>query len=185
MNIKELNKYLQSLSQEIMEDAADIVAETATAYYKGTFRRKEFDGNPWALAKVPKTTGSLLIDSGALVNSIRPAVVTPQKVVISAGNNKVDYAQVHNEGFKGSVNVPTHTRETQARTVVVPEYTRKTKKGSVTVPAHDWNIKGGTVTVNSHTRQTNIPKREFMGDSKELNELIHARIQGYIDSLNK
>lgn len=157
MDIKELNKYLQSLPEEIMEDAADIVAETATAYYKGTFRSKEFDGNPWAPAKVPKTTGSLLIDSGALVNSIRPAVVTPQKVVISAGNDKVDYAQVHNEGFSGTVAVPAHTRKTKHK----------------------------DVPVKAHTRKANIIKREFMGDSNELNEQIHARIEGYIDSLNK
>lgn len=143
MNIKELNKYLQSLPEEIISDAAEIVAETATEYYKSTFKKKAFDGNPWTPAKVPKTTGSLLIDSGALVNSIRPAVITPQRVVISAGNEKVDYAQVHNEGFKGIVPVP------------------------------------------AHTRKTNIPKREFMGDSEELNEQIHARIEGYIDSLNK
>lgn len=142
MNIKELNKYLQSLPEEIISDAAEIVAETATEYYKSTFKKKAFDGNPWTPAKVPKTTGSLLIDSGALVNSIRPAVITPQRVVISAGNEKVDYAQAHNEGFKG------------------------------------------VVSVKAHTRKTNIPKREFMGDSEELNGQIHARIEGYIDSLN-
>lgn len=34
MNIKELNKYLQSLPEEIISDAAEIVAETATEYYK-------------------------------------------------------------------------------------------------------------------------------------------------------
>lgn len=158
MDIKELNKYLQSLPEEIMEDAADIVAETATAYYKGTFRTKEFDGNPWVQPKVPKRTGSLLIDSGELVNSIRPAIVTPQRVVVSAGNSKVDYAQVHNEGFKGTVTVPAHVR--------------KTKK---------W----GDVKVKEHNRQVNIPQREFAGDSNELNEQIHARIEGYIDSLNK
>ena len=142
MNIKELNNYLQSLPEEIISDAAEIVAETATEYYKSAFKKKAFDGNPWTPAKAPKTTGSLLIDSGALVNSIRPAVITPQRVVISAGNEKIDYAQVHNEGFKGIVPVP------------------------------------------AHTRKTNIPKREFMGDSEELNEQIHARIEGYIDSLN-
>lgn len=157
MDIKELNKYLQSLPEEIMEDAADIVAETATAYYKGTFRTKEFDGNPWAPAKVPKTTGSLLIDSGALVNSVRPAVVTPQRVTISAGNSKVDYAQVNNEGFSGTVSVPAHTRRTKKK----------------------------DVQVKAHTRKANIIKREFMGDSNELNEQIHSRIEAYIDSLNK
>lgn len=67
MNIKELNNYLQSLPEEIISDAAEIVAETATEYYKSAFKKKAFDGNPWTPAKVPKTTGSLLIDSGALV----------------------------------------------------------------------------------------------------------------------
>ena len=169
MNIKELNNYLQSLPEEIISDAAEIVAETATEYYKSAFKKKAFDGNPWTPAKAPKTTGSLLIDSGALVNSIRPAggkpppggfsislVITPQRVVISAGNEKIDYAQVHNEGFKGIVPVPAHTRKTKRK----------------------------DVPVKAHTRKTNIPKREFMGDSEELNEQIHARIEGYIDSLN-
>ena len=66
MNIKELNNYLQSLPEEIISDAAEIVAETATEYYKSAFKKKAFDGNPWTPAKAPKTTGSLLIDSGAL-----------------------------------------------------------------------------------------------------------------------
>jgi phage gpG-like protein len=156
MDIKELNEYLQSLPREIISDAAEIVAETATEYYKATFKNKAFDGNPWKPATVPKKTGSLLIDSGALVNSIRPAEVTPQRVVISAGNEKVDYARIHNEGFDGTVTVPAHTRRTRGKDVPVREYTRK----------------------------TSIPKREFMGDSRELNELIRARIEGYIDSLN-
>lgn len=156
MDIKGLNKYLQSISQEIISEAAEIVAETATEYYKSTFKEKAFDGNPWTPAKVPKTTGSLLIDSGALVNSIRPAVITPQRVVISAGNEKVDYAQVHNEGFNRTMSIPAHTRKTKRK----------------------------DVSVKTHTRKTNIPKREFMGDSEELNEQIHARIEGYIDSLN-
>ena len=141
MNIKELNNYLQSLPEEIISDAAEIVAETATEYYKSAFKKKAFDGNPW---------------TPALVNSIRPAVITPQRVVITAGNEKIDYAQVHNEGFKGIVPVPAHTRKTKRK----------------------------DVPVKAHTRKTNIPKREFMGDSEELNEQIHARIEGYIDSLN-
>lgn len=156
MNIKELNKYLQSLPDDILDDAAQIVAETATEYYKETFTRKAFDKNPWVSAKIPKRTGSLLVDSGALLNSIRPTLISTHRVVISAGNDKVDYAQVNNEGFTGSVAVPAHTR--------------KTKK---------W----GDVQVKAHTRQANIPQREFLGDSKELNEQIYKRIEGYVDSL--
>ena len=110
MNFNELENYLSSLPDKILDDAAEIVAETATSYYKERFREKAFDGNPWAPAKIPRRNGSLLIDSGNLMGSIRPAYVGRDKVVISAGNDKVDYAKVHNEGFTGRVTVPAHVR---------------------------------------------------------------------------
>ena len=40
MNIKELEAYLSSLPDKVMGDAAEIVAETATEYFKETFRKK-------------------------------------------------------------------------------------------------------------------------------------------------
>ena len=155
MNIKELDRYLQSLPDRIIPEAAEIVAETATEYYRETFRKKAFDGNPWAPARVQKRTGSLLIDSGAMMNSIRASTVTPEKVVISAGNEKVDYARVHNEGYSGPVTVPAHTRRT----------------------------KNGNVSVRQHTRNVSIPRRQFLGDSAELNDRIHEKIEKYIESL--
>ena len=146
-----MENYLGSLPDKILDDAAEIVAETATAYYKETFRRQAFDGNPWAPAKVPRQNGSLLIDSGNLLNSIRPAYVGRDKVVISAGNDKVDYAKVHNEGFIGRVTVPVHVRHTS---------------------------RYGNVQVREHTRMANIPARPFMGPSDELADEIHKRLEG-------
>ena len=110
MNLRELEAYLSSLPDKLMGDAAEIVAETATEYFKETFRKKAFDGNPWTPARTAKKRGSLLVDSGAMMNSIRPLVVTPQRVVIAAGNQKVTYAKVHNEGYDGEVQVPAHSR---------------------------------------------------------------------------
>ena len=78
------------------------------------------------------------------------------KVAISAGNDKVDYAKVHNEGFTSRVTVPAHVRHTS---------------------------KYGNVEVREHTRQANIPARPFMGRSDELAEEIHKRLEGYIDTL--
>ena len=154
MTIKDLENYLNTVPEQLMEDAADIVAETATEYYKQTFHQKAFDGNPWAPGK-PKRRGSLLIDSGALLNSIRPTVITPYRVVIAAGNAKVTYARVHNEGYDGPVAVPAHTRRTK---------------------------KSGDVPVRAHTRTAHIVQRQFLGDSSELNRTIHDRIEGYIQS---
>ena len=147
MNFNELENYLSSLPDKILDDAAEIVAETATSYYKERFRGKAFDGKPWAPAKVPRRNGSLLIDSGNLMGSIRPAYV---------GRDKVDYAKVHNEGFTGRVTVPAHVRHTS---------------------------KYGNVEVREHTRRANIPARPFMGQSDELAEEIHKRLEGYIDTL--
>ena len=147
---------MQSLPEKILPEAAQIVAETATEYYKETFRKKAFDGNPWAPARVPKRTGSLLIDSGAMLNSIRPSEISARKVVISAGNDKVPYARVHNEGYSGPVTVPEHTRHTRR----------------------------GDMKVRQHVRNVNIPQRQFLGESAELNEKIHDRIERYIESLN-
>lgn len=155
MNLRELEAYLSSLPDKVMGDTAEIVAETATEYFKETFRKKAFDGNPWTPAKTAKRRGSLLIDSGAMMNSIRPLVITPHRVVIAAGNQKVTYARAHNEGYDGEVQVPAHTR--------------RTKKGDVPVRAH--------------TRTAHIPQRQFMGDSEELNKQIKERIENYIKSL--
>lgn len=156
MNLSELNNYLQSLPDEILADAAQIVADTATEYFKESFSVKGFDGNPWAPAKHPKATGSLLINSGNLLDSIRPALVSPERVVISAGNDKVTYAAVHNEGYRGPVPVRAHQRTI-----------RRTNT---------------TYDVRAHTRIANIVQRRFMGDSAELNERIHNRIEAYIAS---
>lgn len=155
MNINELSEYLKGLPEEIISGAAEIVAETATEEFKQSFKRKSFDGNPWKEAKNPRANGSLLIDSGALVNSVRPAVVSPERVVISAGNEKVAYAQVHNEGFNGTVNIPAHKRST----------------------------KRGDQQVKAHTRKVSLPQRQFMGDSAEINKAIHKRIDGYVEAV--
>lgn len=110
MTFADFEKYLTDLPDEILNEAAQIVAETATEYYKDTFTKKAFDGNLWTAPKKEKSTGSLLVDSGNLLNSIRPALISREKVVISAGNDKVPYAQAHNEGVHGPVTVNPFTR---------------------------------------------------------------------------
>lgn len=85
-----------------MQQVADIAAVTGVSYFKSSFRTKGFDGNPWPKAKESKSKkakrGSLMVKSAALMNSVRTAEATKEKVVWAAGNDKVPYAQVHNEG---------------------------------------------------------------------------------------
>ena len=87
-----------------MQALPDIVAEEAVEYSRRRFTEKAFDGKPWrpVSPNYHPRRGTLLVRSGALLNSVRVASVTPQKVVITAGNSKVAYARAHNEGFAGS-----------------------------------------------------------------------------------
>lgn len=158
MDFNELENYLRGLPDKILDDASRIVAETATEYYKEMFREKEFDGDKWPDAKVKKRKGSLLVDSGKLLNSVRPVYIGKDGVILSAGNWKVDYARVHNEGFTGNVIVPAHARHTK---------------------------KSGDVKVKQHARNVNIPKRQFMGESRELADKIHDRIQEQVNNTLK
>jgi phage gpG-like protein len=155
MTIDELEKYFEQLPDQIFDNVPDIVAETATEYFKERFTEKSFDKNPWAPAKTPKHTGSLLVESGNLLNSIKPSEITREHVVISAGNEKVEYAKVHNEGFTGPVTIPAHIRIT----------------------------KRGSVDVRQHTRMQNIPKRQFMGYASELMEKIKDRIDTFLHDI--
>lgn len=152
--MQNIEQEIAAMMDEICEESAGIIAEEATEYFKERFTEKEWDGTPWPPAKSPKRSGSLLVKSSALLNSIRPTEVTKDRVVITAGNQIVTYAQVHNEGFSGKVNVDAFTR----------------------------NVKGKTQQVRAHTRNTTIPKRQYMGETEELDERILGRIETLIQS---
>lgn len=92
--------HLKDCNNDIVENASKIIANTALETSKETFRDKKFNGVPWTPNKKKKERGSLMISSGKLLNSIRITKKTKRKITISAGNSKVPYAKVHNEGGK-------------------------------------------------------------------------------------
>lgn len=158
--MQSIEQQIEDMMDEICEQSADIIAEEATEYFKERFTEKEWDGTAWPLAKSPKRSGSLLVKSSALLNSIRPIEITKERVVIAAGNEYVGYAQVHNEGYDGDVTVKPFTRQV------------RDKEGKPVVQ----NVKG-------HTRHMLMPKRQFMGETDELDEKIISRIENYINSI--
>ena len=130
-----------------MQALPDIVAEEAVEYSRRRFTEKTFDGKPWrpVSPNYHPRRGTLLVRSGALLNSVRVASITPQKVVITAGNSKVAYARAHNEGFSGSVVVKPHQRR----------------------------LKGGKIArVRSYQRRMSVPRRQFLGRCAELEDIL-------------
>lgn len=96
-------KELQRLKPDF-QAMAEIAAQTGLSYFKLSFRNKSYNGKAWPEAKADKAgtrrRGSLMVQSAALVNSLRIAETTPNQIKWSAGNDKVPYAQAHNEGGK-------------------------------------------------------------------------------------
>lgn len=152
MKPEQLTKKLKTFANEIQHDCAEIIAESATEYFKDSFKRKAFNGRSWK--RTVKRTGSTLIESGNLMNSIRPTEVTDKKVVIAAGNEKVAYARVHNEGCVQYVKPHLRTGRTGKRHQV-KAYSYK------------------------------ATKRQFMGQSQELNKLIQEQIEKHLKQLLK
>lgn len=155
MQASELRIYLSRLTDDLLDVSSEIIAATAVDYYRDSFRRGGFDGQAWTPLRRPKRRGTILRTSGALAASIMPAVVTRQRVVITAGNDKVGYAQAHNEGFQGVYNVPAHTR----------------RRGRQ------------EVAVRAHMRHGTLPQRRFIGRAKELDRAITERINAYIQHI--
>ena len=170
---EDVKRLISTQTAQIRERVPQIIAETATEYFKQRFTDKEWEGEPWPETKRPNPRGSLMIRSGALVSTIRPSLVTASEVRISAGGPRVPYAQIHNEG--GIINHPGGTPWTMI------------KEGDVLQPV--WVSKKRTQQTGRKYPVTKphpipMPKRQFMGDSARLNDLMIERINNYINSLN-
>lgn len=163
---KDIDSFIKALDQRIKKIVPNVVAETATEFFKERFRTKEWDGSPWAPAKRMVKKGSLMVQSSKLVNSIRPSLVTSERVRISAGNAKVPYAQIHNEGGEimhpgGTAYLPTKDKRFT--------WVSNRKAAGKNLP-------------RTRPHRIKIPRRKFMGHSDRLNRRIYDRI---VDIINE
>ena len=135
---------------------------------------------PWEKRKRPRRggkkrqQGAVLVDSGRLKRSIRIVAVTPTSVTIGTD---VPYAQIHNDGYKGTQQVKAHSENVKGhkRKQKVKGKNGKTKTKTVIVKAHIRHVK-------AHTRNMNMPRRRFLGESAELERQITEFILGEIQS---
>lgn len=158
----QINAWFKNFEHRFDKAIPHIVAETATEYFKDRFKKQNWDNKPWKelspgyAAKKTRGQNRILTRTGALQASIKPAVVSPQRVVISAGNSRVPYARAHNEGL--SIRGIAEVRS----------YTNRNFMG-----------KGKAVKIKAHSRAFNVqmPRRQFMGHSQFLNAVLMERIK--------
>ena len=148
---------LKTIQTRISAALPAITAKAGNIVLKHTafaFRDQGFTDEtltPWEPRNPDHDPGrAVLIKTGRLRRSIR--VISQTNDTITIGTD-VPYAQAHNEGFKGSVTVPSFTRKI------------KTIKG----------ISGSTV--KEHTRNVNMPQRKFLGNSAVQSHAIKSMIR--------
>lgn len=152
-----LTAFFDKFNTAVKQHFPNMLAETATEHFKNALRTKSWDGKPYPAYKHPNREprrGSLMMRSNQLFMSIKPKTVTSGRVVISAGNSRVPYARIHNEGLRvsGTFRVRAHTNR-------------------------NFMGKGKQVNIKSHSRAVNftMPKRQFMGKSVLLATEIKTR----------
>ena len=149
------------MSRNIYDDILRDARVKLTELFKNNFREQGFFGQRWVATKVSKTNkrgkGSILIVTGAMRRSIR-SQIRGMAVVFSSN---LPYTALHNEGGKFSVTIRAHSR-TNSKT-------------------------GNSYSVRSHSRQMNMPQRQFIGDhelvQQALGEIVFKRLQEYSQNL--
>ena len=151
----DISEYIENATEEVIEECEQVIAAVAGDYFQKRCVEKEFDGTPWPLAKNPARRGMELIKTGNLRNSML-VEREPGKITISFGKEPVvNYAQVHNEGFDGEVSVKAFTR----------------------------TVNGKKQEVKAHKKHMRIPQRQFLGESKALEDILHTELEAKAEEI--
>lgn len=136
---------------------------------------------PFVPRKSKKDKGrAILVKTGALKRDVKVISVNEYEAHIGTTQTTVPYAKGHNEGFKGTVTVPAHTR---IRTKKVKEtyVDRNGKTRNRTSKQVDDGR--GEIQVRTHERKMNLPQRQFLGQSAMLDERIEKVVGGKLISV--
>ncbi|MDX9703916.1 MAG: phage virion morphogenesis protein [Candidatus Auribacterota bacterium] len=156
---------LKFLAEDVKKHSADVgkaisemprvIAGAAIKMKDANFSAQGFVENGRAVSPWPKrkseTTRSdgkrILHSTGNMQDSVRKRI-SGNRISIGIDLGKVPYAHAHNEGFKGSVNIKSFSRQTRK----------------------------GTTTVKAHTRKVDIPERKFLGYTVDIDKIVEKEL---------
>lgn len=171
-------RQLQNYTQNILPTKQ---ANIIKRFINGNFRAQGWQGTYFKKWKPTKKGGTILIKSGRLRAGTTVNISAGQVTV----QNKMPYASVHNEGFKGKVAVKAFTRNKYSKTKIgTGKFTKTGKERQKTV-----SFKSGETKVKAHKRRINMPRRQFMPTAKrpsaKLNNTIMKQIEKDIAKIMK
>jgi phage gpG-like protein len=161
---EELKKRLKK-AQEAQAKLPAILAGDALRFIDDNFRQQAWEGEPWK--GITRPDGTILVHTAKLKNSFNFDTAPGEARIYT----NVPYAAVHNEGFSGSVNVPSHKRS---------KY-KSTGKGKMK--------KTSSGMVKAHSKKMEIDQRQFAptesSPSPTLEKQIANTIQQYFNHILK
>lgn len=174
----DLNKMAEEMINAFNRIIPEKIANESVNFFKDRFQEEGWRDHgflPWRPRKGSRgfvrrneNYRGILQQNGHLRDSIRSPVRSPGMVVISAGNNRVDYAKIHNEG--GIINHPGGTpyfiKDGQ------PVWVRKET-------ADKYRYKYGRSMPVTKPHRIRMPKRKFMGHSYTLDKRIEKNVFDY------
>lgn len=148
-----------------------VLGNVAVNHSLDSFKSQGWDGSAWRKRLYSKGQGpTILVKSGAGRRSIRILETGPKRVVYGTD---VKYMRAHNEGFSGTVNVKSYSRNTYGRSKVY-SVNQRTKAGnprSKTV-----SFVTGSGNVKAHTRKMNLPRRQFADSGPAHSVILRKRL---------
>lgn len=189
MDIKEFSAQLKAKKKEIQtlihKRAPVIVGKMAKDHFQGNFRKGGFvnDGiHPWPqsrrLSSGDSGYGTLLSSRKHLYKSIK---YVPSDARVRVSNDLI-YAPIHNWGGEITV-TPRMKRFAWAKYYKATGQTRKPtkgkkkgKRGQATPIKESEEAKFWKRMALTKKRKIKIPQRQFLGQSKELTQAIHERL---------
>ena len=146
-----------------------VLANEALNWMKDNFNRQGFPGDTfesWPKRKNNSRQGrKILVLTGNLRRSLRIVAITETGFVIGTD---LPYAKAHNDGVNKTVQVQAHTRNKYTSSKVASgNLTKSGKQRIKTVQTI-----AGRINVASHSRNMNLPRRKFAGNSKVLRSIL-------------
>lgn len=140
-----------------------ILAGDALRFIDDNFREQAWEGEPWKA--ITRPNGTILVDTAKLKNSFNFDTAPGEARIYT----NVPYAAVHNNGFSGSVNVPSHKRSKF----------KKTGKGKMK--------KTSSGMVKAHSKKMEIDQRQFAptdgSPSPTLQKKLNTTIENYFKDI--
>lgn len=158
----------QAIGREILNDAVTYAAVTGLNFFKESFEKKGWTDNgftAWPETKGGRDGGSILTSTGYLRDSLQIVERSPERIEYAA---TAIYAGIHNEGGIIAVRVTE-----KARRFFWAMYYRNVDNSTGKM----W--KAMALTKKSFL-QVKIPKRQFIGESRELIDKLDEWIIGQI-----